>query len=259
MKPKFKEMIDKTSHNSCSDFSEQIASFVYGEITDEEKSSLKAHLDNCAPCADEVAGFVFVRSAIKEWRAEDFAKIHPPGIEISSAKSQTSIFSRWFEIIQRNFSLTAIRLSAGLASLLLVACLILYFADFSGDVEFAGNISETNQHVAHSPKLEKNPTDSNAAKTNVGPQETAVAPNSAKPLRRGTVENLNTTVKADQVTTKNQPGGKLKNAVAGNPGKNSHKTPVKTLRKNNAPLFSYEDYEDTSLRLADILEEVSIN
>ena len=79
------------NHNSCQ-FAEQTVSYLYGEAAASEKAEYELHLKTCPTCADELAGFGFIRSSVLDWRNEDFAKLQTPAFDIPATKSK-NVFS----------------------------------------------------------------------------------------------------------------------------------------------------------------------
>ena len=67
----FENMLNNNHNPSCA-FAEQIVSYLYNETNAKEKAAFDAHLNNCSTCADELAGFGFVRSSIVEWKNAEF-------------------------------------------------------------------------------------------------------------------------------------------------------------------------------------------
>ncbi len=70
------------NHNSSCVFAEQIVSYLYGEVNDNEKAAFDVHLFKCSSCTDELAEFGLVRSSIDEWKHQSVDVLETPFINI---------------------------------------------------------------------------------------------------------------------------------------------------------------------------------
>jgi hypothetical protein len=251
-------MLSNNNHNSSCSYAEQIAAFIYDEITREEKLGFQAHLRNCQACADEVADFTLVRSSLEEWRAEEFAPLSTPGFEIPPAKSQTAKAVSRLESIRAYFSLSPATLSAGFAAVLFFIGFIWFFAapNFK-DQQIAENKIETINETVDLQPVETTENKISAISEENSPGETVVIPKPASRNQHISVSDSSNQVKSAQSSSRKRQTPRVREAVAGGERLNG-KTANKTPRRNNVPTFSYEEYQDTSLRLSDILEEVSM-
>lgn len=253
-------MLNHNNHNSSCNYAEQLVSFIYGEISDSEKNVFEAHLQNCSICADEAASFGFVRSSIQEWRAEDFAKLATPAIEINSLQKTSTFSGGWLKSIRAFLSPSTIGMATGFAAVLIVAGLFWFLGNFRSDnSEIAGNRGGTNQNVA----LKTNEKSIEFA-TEMKPEtrkneEIVKTPKPTTQVPKNSQKEINSPVRSVQLNAANQPANKLKNSVATSSNKINNKSGTRTPKKNNVPSLPYDEYEDKSLRLSDLLEEVSLN
>jgi hypothetical protein len=252
-------MLNQNNHNSSCNYAEQLVSFVYGEITVDEKNVFEVHLQNCSICADEAASFGFVRSSIQEWRAEDFAKLSIPAIEINSLQKNSPALNSWLETIRAYFSPSRIGLATGFAAILIFGGLFWFFTGIANNSNVAGNRVETNQNVVHSAIIETTAPEPDTKPEISKNEETVKAPNTELRAPRNSTKEINVPARSVQVNVKNQQIVKLKDSMATSGSKINNKPASRVPKKNNIPSLTFDEYEDKSLRLSDLLEQVSLN
>jgi hypothetical protein len=85
----------------CDDKDTLIA-YLYGEIDDEMRQQVKAHLRTCAACADEVEGFQAVRRDLLEWQppemALNFAIVQKPATALRPARWSMPAMPAWAQV-----------------------------------------------------------------------------------------------------------------------------------------------------------------
>ena len=74
-------MLNNENEKSCG-FADEIVTYIYGEISETERSKFEMHLVDCMSCTDEFAGISNARFAIFEWQKEEFAHLSTPEIVI---------------------------------------------------------------------------------------------------------------------------------------------------------------------------------
>ena len=74
-------MLNNNHKNLTCAFSESLISYLYDEIGGAEKAEFEAHLVNCAACSDELSELGFARTAVYEWRVEEFDSLATPFFE----------------------------------------------------------------------------------------------------------------------------------------------------------------------------------
>ncbi len=259
-------MLD-TNHykNSSCAFAEQIVAYLYDEANPQEKTNFESHLANCENCAEELSAFGFVRSAVQQWRTAEFSPMRTPAIEIPFEKSsEISVISTekrsWFAGLRRLFTLNPLRTAtAALAILVVCAGLTLFIYNFSGNAEIAENNDNKPPESAALPTTEQ-PTkvdsieiarDSSADK--LSEPETEKLPKAAA---QNTVEKVSDSLRR---TPKNE-------SVAGNLNDSApvrKVTEVGNINKTSVAkneklpkLADFDEPEDNSLRLSDLMAEV---
>lgn len=257
-----KDMFDKNGHNPSCGFAGDIVSYLYDEIDPAEKLKFESHLAGCQSCGPELAAFSNVRSSVIDWRTEEFGWLPSPQIVIpyemaeeapavAEAAPRGTIltgFKRLFSFAPWPPAFAAFGALAILAGLAFFAFTYLNRGD--------NNLADNRNPVKTVPTVdpgkapgkdeiaEANTNASNGVKT---PEQAALPPKNIAPE--------NGPQKISAVTT-NAPKDK------GLPAPKDTRTPNKpgdknTTEKQKAPsLNNYADDEDTTLRLADLFEEI---
>ena len=254
---------NNNNHNNAScAFAEQTVSYLYGEVNAVEKTVFETHLKSCANCSEEFAGFGAIRSSIIEWRNEEFLSLETPLMEIPYKKTQGFYNSEigspsWFDKLRNFFSLSP-ALTASVSFAIIAICIgILFFANkSSNDLEVAGFDNKNTEKPFTSPTVDKEITPT-LSTTDASEKRIAEANNgNQEMISKSKDGRKNTIVKAatnsgialkDSNLTANSPEIKEANRVNKN---------VPSVQVNRIPkLNSVEEEEDTSLRLAELLDD----
>jgi hypothetical protein len=85
----------------CDDKDTLIA-YLYGEIDDEMRRQVKAHVRTCAACADEIEGLQAVRRDLLEWQPVEtplnFAIVQKPATVLRPARWSMSTMPAWAQV-----------------------------------------------------------------------------------------------------------------------------------------------------------------
>jgi len=253
------------NHKSCH-FAEQTVSYLYGESAASEKTEFESHLKICPACADELASFGFVRSAVLDWRNEDFAKLQTPAFDNPATKSE-NVFSpatnptesrSWLGGFRKMFAFNP-ALSAALAVLVVCLGAALLAFKFSGG-EIAGNENDANlaQAAAVSPAVQASikPQETIAADEDSKkslPSDVKAADSSRRAEREKQIMPVKSAVKISDGSPKIDAGSSarsFKNA-------NDNVKKIAPVKKQPVPnLNDAEDEEDETIRLADLFDEI---
>ncbi len=252
------------NHKSCA-FAEQIISYLYGESAPDENTEFESHLKICPTCADELESFGFVRSAVLDWRNEDFARLQTPAFDIPATKSE-SVFSpatnptesrSWFGGFGKIFSF-----NPALAALaVLVFCLgAAFFAfKFHGDGEIAGNKNNANaaQAVVVSPTVETmiKPVETITAEKDSKlslPPDVKANDSSQRAARERQIMPVKTAVKVSDSSSRIDIGSSAR--ITKNANDNIKK--IAPVKKQQIPNLNDADEEDETIRLADLFDEI---
>ncbi|MGI8495848.1 MAG: anti-sigma factor family protein, partial [Pyrinomonadaceae bacterium] len=126
--------------NSTCNNGEQIVSFLYGELAQNEKNNFERHLQSCESCAVELGEFSNVHFSIREWRDQDFQKLSTPNFKIPSNLSKIAGGISWIESVRGFFTLRTAGFSAAAAGIVLTFfSLFWFFNNSANDNEIASN------------------------------------------------------------------------------------------------------------------------
>lgn len=254
-------MSRNNNHNhsspSCA-YAEELISYLYGEADAGEKIKFEAHLPNCAPCADELASFGLVRSAVLDWRAQDFSKLETPLIEIPARQSNSSFApavaaeesNSWFGGLRKLFSLNPAT-AAAFAVLVIGAGLAFYLFGFSGESEIANRNADKNLATAiASPPVEIKKQSEITDDKIAAPVVEIKTPDSKAEKSNAPSQPV---VKVSTVEPKNNNNSRARVVKESN-GDARKTSPV---RKQPIPnLNDADEEEDETLRLADLFAEL---
>lgn len=244
-------MLNNNHHNHCA-FAEQIVSYLYGETN----AAFDAHLNNCSTCADELAGFGFVRSSIVEWKKAEFSNLETPSINIPYPTTVSTEKQSWLAELRRLFALspTWATVSAALAIIVVFVGLTFFGLNFSKKMEVAENANKPiNSDVSPiietktEPPIEKISNDTAEQTLEDKPSKPSEAKNESRKIAP----------KNQIVKTSDNPNKVLPNSNNSanvrkiKDDKNTLATQKRVLKLNNL-----EEEEDNSLRLADLFADV---
>ncbi len=250
-------MLDTNHQNSSCAFAEQIVSYLYSEADRQSKAKFELHLTTCADCSDELAGFGFVRSSVQEWRNEEFLQLAIPAMEIPFEKFSEIVISptekrSWLADLRQLFTLSPAWTTAATAFAALAICvgLTLVAVNFSGTADVAGNNKITPEKSVVSPSIEnkngqklENISDETAKNAPQAAPKNLIVKVSNKAQKVPKIETVarNSSISASVRKTKNI--------------NNINKT---TVAKNRQvlKLADFDEVEDNSLRLSDLMAEV---
>ena len=250
-----KDMFDKNGHNPSCGYAGDIVSYLYDEIDPSEKLKFESHLAGCHSCGTELAGFSNVRSSVNTWRTEEFGWLPTPQIVIpyeAIEESPVNVAETRGTILtdlKRIFSFTpwppAFAAFGALAVLAGLAFFAVNYVNKEG-VSVAEN-KNTVRPVA-GPTVEA-PKPSPEVAAGGDPPSPRVSDRTAPPVKNPEVVKISTNT---QSTPKNPAPPRNEAGTSNKPGEKTT-----TPEKQKAPsLNNYTDDEDTTLRLADLFEEI---
>lgn len=233
-------MLNNGNKQNCG-FTHEIVSFIYGEIGSPERRQFEKHLADCSACTDEFAAISTARFSVFEWQKEEFANLSTPRIVIpyeSATLGPTSESIGPIAAVRAWLSRLSfpVAVAAGLLVCIGLTLLVITF---------------------------------------LGRQQEQVATNAAVPaVRSDTVPEVRPVSEQDPVRVEvkdvvnpfqptkamvSQPKQAVRHASPDvhRPSNNFAVTDRQTQQIRKAPaLNSYEDNDDSSLRLADLFDEV---
>lgn len=221
-------------NNSCL-FGEQLVSYIYNELPVLGREAFEEHLLNCSGCTDEFAAVSMSRLGVYEWHRDDFLPLETPVFSIPYATPtvQAEPQMSWLDALRGLFSpARAFAFGGGLAALAIVLGAV-YVATFNDNT----NIAEADT----TPKV-------------VQPVEVPnVARGSEKEVTPKALDDEN------QVVADYKPSVKPTRTIQAKAVKReTSRSPVQQAKVQvNAPrLGTYDESEDTSLRLADLVADI---
>lgn len=78
---------------------DEIVSYIYGEIDGVERNGFETHLADCVVCTDDFAAISNARFSVFEWRKEEFDKLATPSIVIPELAKSAVVINEdasWF-------------------------------------------------------------------------------------------------------------------------------------------------------------------
>ncbi len=214
---------------TCSSSSELVA-YLYDELNPSERNAFETHLADCGPCTDEFADLSFARLGVYEWHRDEFASMATPRFVIPYAKAEAKV--SWFDSLRGLFVSHGQWATAGGAFALVAIVLGTVFV------------------------LSMNKTDEYAANKGQSSDITTVPP-TGKDLPTGTTD-MATSRENPKIVKISTDGKSPKTASTVN--RRTINTPVRRISqpvRAKAPrLNDFDDEDDTTLRLGDLLAEI---
>lgn len=234
-------------------FAETLVTVLYGEATDAERTKFERHLIDCHSCSEEIFAFGAVRNAVGEYRENAFLPLKTPEIVLPPMKqpvaaAQTGKISLLENL--RDFLFPAngfLQGAAAFAVLAVCAVLIAVFA-FSFAYKNDNNIAGVKPAVeSPSPKPDETsrvPAENELA-INDGSQDKKQKP----PVSTGSSESTAPRTKSAARPAAAETEQRTKPAP-------KQKTQPRRPKKEELD-FPADDFEDDSIRLADLFDEIS--
>jgi len=83
-------MLNNGNKTSC-EFTDDIVSYLYGEISATARTNFEDHLSDCSICLDEFAAISNARLSVFEWRRDEFADLPTPEIVIPYRNNKAAV------------------------------------------------------------------------------------------------------------------------------------------------------------------------
>lgn len=83
-------MLTNGEVNLLCDRRDELVSYLYAEMAEDQRTRLEAHLLDCTACTDEFAGLSEARFSVFEWQKEEFAPLATPEFTIPYEKTATA-------------------------------------------------------------------------------------------------------------------------------------------------------------------------
>lgn len=217
-------------------FTDEIVSYMYGEIDGVEREVFETHLADCSTCTDDFAAISNSRFSVFEWRKEEFDQLTTPSFvipELAKSKLATHSEAGWFAGLRAllSFARSPIAVAAALLVCLGVGLVMLaYFR--SSESLIADKIDVS---------FVKNTEPENRNRDIVDAKPPTNQPN--EPTRISTSKKSNSVYKT-------VPATEIKRFVNNSPKRNLSPQAKKPV------LNDFNEETDKSLRLSDLFDEV---
>lgn len=219
--------------NSGCKLSADIVAYMYGELSSAEGSAFESHLLECVDCTDEFAAVSNARYEVYDWKQTEFEPIATPVFAIPYGEPAVS----WFDKLRAAFrpswavpgvAFTGIAIGSVFAS-------VFYFSGDSGS-----NVAQVN--------------------TNSRPIAAIAAPEKEEPLgvvkqdaERPTAQHEQPVRRVSGTSVRKRVARTDKNAAVPRP---VEARATSTPNRSAPTLNEFADDEDTSLRLAQLFEDI---
>ncbi len=240
--------MNDVSFSECKITSDMVP-YIYGEMSGRERSAFESHLVACTLCTDEFASISNARYEVYDWKKLEFDPLQTPRFVVPSEKSVESSGFGWIEKLRAVFATGWLVPGAALATLAIISVFATVLI----------SSRDNRQDIAEkSDKPKTSAVDSSLVKAETGRTETAT-----------TSENrINNDITNDRRERELKP---LRIAAPAqsrerNPVRNSKltrpqpieakQTIARNLEKSVPRLNEFADDEDTSLRLAELFENI---
>ncbi len=231
-------------------FTADMVPYLYGEMSGRERSAFESHLVACTLCTDEFASISNARFEVYDWKRLEFDPLETPRFELPSEvvtteSSLSSVFG-WVEKLRAGFATSWLVPSAALAAVAIIsvfAVVLISMRDNTpemADKNDKPNISEVgSSEVASVPTRAEILAPSENESENDGPGKLSTNLSRRSPVP-AQIQEKNPVRK--RKLTRLQPNDSIQAA---------------TLRSEMIPrLNEFADDEDTSLRLAELFENI---
>jgi hypothetical protein len=225
-------------------FTASILPYMYGEIAVSESSAFESHLLDCGECTDEFAAISNARFEVYEWKQLEFGPLATPRFAIPYEKEKAvSLGASWVEKLRAAFgqgwAIPGVAF-AGLAVVSVLAAVVMFSGD---DGPRVAKIDNTNTPSA-------SPIAGEASPNKVDPG--VIAPAAVE--NRGDKSDSPASVKVAS------PGRVEEKRVTRSPRSTQPRaiqTRATSAQNKYAPrLNDFAEDEDTSLRLAELFEDI---
>ena len=225
----------KNGDNNTCPLTNEIVSYMYGELGGKAEYDFETHLADCTVCTDEFAAVSDPRFSVFEWKREAFDPLPTPSFQLPYEAPVPTIDTGLIAAVKAWGQGLRVPLAVAAAVILVIGIGLIVFVTI-GKKEESVAVSETKEVIQPSVKLDE-------PAATLAPPVTDPQPNVAE-IKRYSKQ----TAKPTQTSTVRQ------KRVFQTPSVVAEKAPSKVQK---APaLTAYQDNDDDSLRLAELFDEV---
>jgi len=219
-------------------FSGEMVSYMYGELSSDKTSAFERHLLDCSSCTDDFAAISSSRYEVYDWKKLEFDPLETPSFDIPFEVTADLSWAQRLRAAFGSWAMPAVSFAA-FAIVSVVGATLIWQS--SNDVDLVSRAIAPEPIVAPS-KDEAAPAQKDIATGNTAPDvSVASQPNRPAPPKR--------------IAPKSSDSQPVKAARERSP--EAKQTTARKEQKSVPMLNEYaEDEEDTSLRLAELLENI---
>ena len=240
-------MMPDNRRNSSCPREDDILLYLYREMSPAETDRFESHLAVCGSCVDELAAVSLPHLEVYEWRTNVFDKIPAPSIELPLFEEQRphaeSLLGRLSALLSGWPA--GLRVGVGFAALLIIGFSVFLLSRTTASPDVARSIEGPQQPQFHEPAVESEPpTVADVPDERSESDAPGIAVGSIAPDRKTVRANEHPKMTAKPTAVRARKGEYAVNRKEKPPEQRS-------LRLNN-----FDEDEDTTLRLADLFDEV---
>jgi len=221
----------RNGRNSCL-FGEELVSYIYDELAAADRASFETHLVDCSECASAFAELSMSRLGVYEWRRDEFAPLETPRFAIPY---EMPAFS-WFGAVRAFLSPARLSFAAVGLVFAIAGSAFIYLGTIGGQTDVA-DLPASIEVAAPQPEIVES-FEQEIEQPDAGEPErakTETAENEMRPVTVKTVRKPHKVSSPKTMTT----------------ARRTETNPASVPRLGN-----YDEVEDTSLRLADLVADI---
>ncbi|MGQ0542340.1 MAG: zf-HC2 domain-containing protein [Blastocatellia bacterium] len=243
------DMFSSEEKNKCH-FADDVVSYLYNEMAEVDRSDFEEHLLGCTPCTDAFAEISDARYSVYEWQKIEFAPMATPHIVIPFEQKETVTKVSWFDSLRAVFS-PRYAFASGAFALLLMLFSLVYLVPRGGQID-SDRVGLDNSNIIPTPAIKPSVIvqSSNQSKSEVVENKTPETQGLNISTVRVTVPKSDSGTSAVPVAVSANPPS-AKAPEKGNAAVRNLKPPTTAPKLND-----FDDDEDDSLRLADMLDDI---
>jgi hypothetical protein len=228
----------KNSNQRACPFTDEIVSYIYGEIGGVVEREFETHLAYCTVCTDEFAAVANSRFSVFEWKKDAFDPLPTPEIVVPYPRTNEEVTAGFFAAVRAWAASLRMPVSIAAALALFIGVGFMMFSYVGNrEQQFTSNLVVPAVQP-DAPKGIVDPTFDPQPRT---AEFKPVGPTAFKPIPASTVRQK-------RVVKRSSPDvNRQENAFQQNRTPQVQKPPV---------LTPYQETDDNSLRLADLFDEV---
>ena len=221
-------------------FSHDIVPYMYGEFPAQKSSVFESHLLDCTECRDEFAAISSARFEVYDWKKLEFDPLPTPRFAIPYSGEAAGVIDRLRAAFARGWAVPGLAF-AGLVVISVSAAIMLLSGD-NGTTSLVAEVGNANVAVVSATLVDVPPQVK-------PPVQTAFASGN-------TAQRRPEVLKASEAARQNGPRRIVRDSKSIIRAAEAKQAAVQTEQKAVPRLNGFPEDEDTSLRLAELFEDV---